>query len=55
MHEALPYITPLFIQSIVFLPITLFGVSRLILGSCAVLDTNESTDTRIPGSITPPI
>ena len=55
MHEALPYTTPLFIQAIVFFPITLLGASSAILGSCAVLDTSESTETLIPGSITPPM
>ncbi len=52
---ACPYIRPLFIQSTVFFPTGPFGASKLILGSCAVLDESEFIETPAPGRIAPPI
>ena len=52
---AVAYKIPLFIASIVFVPTTFFGGSRLILGSCEVRPTSESSDTPIPGIITVPV
>ena len=45
---------PLFIQSIVFVPISFFGGSRLILGSCEVRLTIAFKEIIIPGIIIPP-
>ena len=46
---------PLRMQSMVFLPMTFFGVSRLIRGSCAVLELMVSMETRRPGRMAPPM
>ena len=51
---AVEYIIPLFMQSTVFLPMTRFGLSKLILGSCDVLLKRASAETAIPVVITPP-
>ena len=52
---AKPKMIPDCMQCLVFLPITVFGASSSIIGSCAVFDTKPSSEVLIPGAIITPI
>ena len=55
MLAALLWIIPLFIQSIVLVPMTFLGGTRLMKGSCEALPESESREVLSPGIIIPPM